>query len=227
MQKSSVILLLSYVCLSSQFFGQQSTVWFDFNKYTCYMQGAKIDPSDLSVTTRDYWQQTTYMGIIDASGLKYYKLNTNLEFPLNGVLTKQFLVREDSISRKVFIRSLMDESTEFLLYDFSLQVGDTVKTILTEKLSYPLVVKTIDYEEYGGNKRRVFICNLQGKTSQRTIRFIEGIGTNQGFLVPIDLNTKEAIVLKCAYLNGHVILSTDKTCPDPAEMYKQHSPKTK
>jgi hypothetical protein len=207
------------------FLGQQSNAWFNFDKYTCYMQGSKIDPSDLSVTTRDYWQQSTYMGVIDASGMKYYKLNSNIEFSLNGSLTKQFLIREDKGAQKVFIRSLQDEALEFLLYDFSVQVGDTIRTVLTERLVDPLIVKEIESIDYNGITRRVIICTLQGKTTQRSIRFIEGIGTNQGFLVPIDLNTKESIVLKCAYVNGEVVLSTDKTCPDPSEMYKRKTSK--
>jgi hypothetical protein len=209
--------------LTSNFKAQNKEGWFNFDNYTCYMQGTKIDPADLSIITKDYWQQSTYMGVIDASGLKYYKVNSNLEFSLNGIPSKQFLIRESALERKVYIRSLEDEAKEFLLYDFNVGIGDTIRTVLTEKLTDPLVVKEIVFVNHNGVTRKELLCTLQGKTTQRTIRFIEGVGTNQGFIVPIDLATKEAVVLKCAYQNGEVILSTDKSCPDTSEMYKRKS----
>ncbi len=63
----------------------------------------------------------------DTTGYINYKLNTNLPFTLKGKYQFQFLIRQDSLTGKVFVKSFMDETEEFLLYDFNLSVGDKIK----------------------------------------------------------------------------------------------------
>lgn len=69
-------------------------------------------------------------------------------------------------------------NSEFLLFDFSCQLGDTILTCLTDQVQYA-IVNTVDTTFYFGKLRRNF-------ASIYTYHFIEGIGHLSGlFETPI------------------------------------------
>ena len=87
-----------------------------------------------SVHTWDMSQmwRTTYKGDSSINGTDYQKLYTLGKSSTNLYL----LIREDTLAKKIYY---WDDTTERVLYDFSLEVGDTV--------AYPLgrhYLKSID-----------------------------------------------------------------------------------
>ncbi|MBL0049577.1 MAG: T9SS type A sorting domain-containing protein [Bacteroidetes bacterium] len=88
-------------------------------------------------------------------------------------------IRQDTILHKVFIIPA-DSSNEVILYDFSLQVGDTVTGYL--EVTYPGVkdiVLSIDSFLIDGFYHRALYIN-----SLYNIYYIEGVGSSFGLLVP-------------------------------------------
>lgn len=105
------------------------------------------------------------------------------EWPLQ--VSYQYLagfIREDIQERKVYwldssenLDTCNEEGEEILLYDFSLEVGDSTYTCGYE--DEPLVVQEIRTEELYGRERRVFYF-------EDAMFQIEGIGFTTGLLVP-------------------------------------------
>jgi len=95
----------------------------------------------------------------------------------NGITGYKGAIRQDTAAKKVFC-VLPYESTEQLLYDFNMQVGDTVKGVLE---TYPCPVDTvhaIDSIIIGNSYRKRWLIN-----SCYGIYIIEGIGSTAGLLM--------------------------------------------
>ncbi len=105
------------------------------------------------------------------NGLLYQKLSI-----VNPVWYKG-AIRQDSINRKVFIIPPA-ALTEELLYDFTMQVGDTVQGYI-ETYHARDVVESIDTVLVGNNYRKRWKIN-----SGYNIYFIEGIGSTYGLVEP-------------------------------------------
>lgn len=88
-------------------------------------------------------------------------------------------IREDSAARKVYLRTDLI-TADSLLYDFSLQVGDTLKGYLGAWAALPLAVISIDSALVGGTYHK----RLNFDTSSVCLRFamIEGVGSTNGLL---------------------------------------------
>ena len=86
--------------------------------------------------------------------------------------------RQDKINKKVFFIP-PTENTEQLLYDFTLQVGDTVKGFLNLNLDQPDTIKSIDSVLVGNIYRKRWNTNSCYK-----INLIEGIGSTYGLIIP-------------------------------------------
>ena len=85
-------------------------------------------------------------------------------------------VRQDPAAKKVFIIP-PSGSTEQLLYNFSMQVGDTVKGYLESIAPAPDIVQTIDSVMVGNAYRKSWNIN-----TCYNIRIIEGIGSTYGLI---------------------------------------------
>ncbi len=87
-------------------------------------------------------------------------------------------LRNDTTARKVYFFNAFD-SQEYLLYDFSLEVGDTVPQTYNN-ISYPnLLVDSIDSVFIGDCYRKRFIYQ---EPFMGSIEVIEGIGAGSGLL---------------------------------------------
>ncbi len=203
--------------------------WFDFDNMSWFMQGSVFDASELSVSIKDYVQQSTYLGKVDSTSNVFYRLNSGLQFTMNNIPTRQFLLRNDSINKRIYIRPLFDENIECLLYDFGLKVGDTVKSVILINFKQPLIVSKVETIEFNGVKRIQISAVVKGAKNERTLKFIEGIGSTSGFLVPIDLNQKESIVLKCVHRNKTLLYNNNPegNCPEPEIYLKPKRPEKK
>jgi len=85
-------------------------------------------------------------------------------------------IRQDTVNRKVYIIPRF-ELVEQLLYDFTLQVGDTVKGFIEPYGNQKDVVISIDSVLIGDNYRKKWNINLSYQIS-----VIEGVGSTYGLI---------------------------------------------
>lgn len=95
------------------------------------------------------------------------------------------LIRQDK--RKVYVRD--NQGTDTLLYDFDLQIGDSLPvTWNNQNIKGSIIVSGIDSILAGTDYRRIF--QLSGNSSST---LVEGIGHNNGLLEPFPP------ILECGY----------------------------
>lgn len=128
------------------------------------------------------------------------------------------LVREDSISKKVIIRiGAYPASYEDILYDFSLEVGDTLVSYFTT-CDIPLTVQSIEYLTLNnGDIVKKFIFDYYGE-----VYYIESIGCSQGLFEGL-LISEWPPQLYCIEDQGVGLLSND--CPGWVAIDKKPSMK--
>jgi hypothetical protein len=120
--------------------------------------------------------------------------------------------RNDHANKKVYIIPESD-SIEQLLYDFDMQVGDTLVGYLSVCSPFSMcdTVISIDSVLVGNSYRKRWHIN-----SSYHIYFIEGIGSTYGLLkfVPTNMADLDDIVLDCFQQNGQNLYpDTLGTCP--------------
>ncbi|MGZ4090728.1 MAG: T9SS type A sorting domain-containing protein, partial [Bacteroidia bacterium] len=118
-------------------------------------------------------------------------------------------LRQDSLTRKVYIVQ-NNSTTEKILYDFTQQVGDTVKSALIV-LGCTFIVSSVDSIQINSVYHRRINIQTNGclVTPQA---FIEGIGSTQGLLEPL-IGFEFGGTLECAAHKNQVIYpSNTSTC---------------
>jgi len=129
----------------------------------------------------DKYYSLTISGDTLINSQTYHKLTTPfIQSVATGTCTGpvigyQGAIRQDIMNKKVFYVP-PSNITEQLLYDFNMQVGDSVKGF-TESLTYPDIVQSIDSVLVGNSYRKRWNIN-----SMYQIRFIEGIGSTYGLI---------------------------------------------
>lgn len=194
-------------CVSGHFFGQQL---FDFENAQWDITKMNWDKSEFKVSSQKVFQTTSKIGKIDTTGYCYYKLNTSMVFNLKGMDQNQFLIRQDSLTGKVFVKSFMDETEEFLLYDFNLIIGDTFHSVLTSQLKGDLIVTRIINSGTDLKPVRSIETRLNGVGT--IFKFTEGIGCLNGFLVNLTSDGTNISILKCFHLNTELVYSLGDDC---------------
>lgn len=128
-----------------------------------------------------------------------YVVDTN--YPWN------YWLREDTTARKVYIYDHDSSPTDQLLYDFTLKVGDTLKS---------------DYECWGCQgvplilSAKEIVTLHSGETRMKYVfdpfhlfpSYVEGIGGSLGFVLPIYMFENEARMLYCVKKDGEDIWGT-------------------
>lgn len=98
---------------------------------------------------------------------------------VNYGLDYKVLLREDTLNRKVYMMEPFD-STEMLLYDFSLQPNDTFRFRHSSGVTkYDLVVDSIGSIETSEDHRKIFYLSQKPSTYAQ---WIEGIGSRADLL---------------------------------------------
>jgi len=122
------------------------------------------------------------------NGLQYKKLYQRIfEEPYSEIITSESLfgfLREDVENRKVYAYDIIPGwlgcdilNQEYLLFDFSLAVGDTTQMcMLTEQIGGPVVLTEIQNYFVYGKERKAF------SYGGYAVDFIEGIGHAQGLM---------------------------------------------
>ncbi len=91
-----------------------------------------------------------------------------------------FFVREDTIAKKVYIKSNATAS-EVILYDFSLNVGDTLYAQYGWGAGYKLIVRTIDTVTIlAGQRREFYLSDTSGNVFYTAIESVGSV--NDPFL---------------------------------------------
>jgi hypothetical protein len=169
---------------------------FDNNIYTEYVGAFYNHLEDTLINGSTYYQFDHY---------------SNARSPFN----KDFLVREDTAARRVYVRHLdytfmrTLPNSEYLYYDFSLNVGDTLFTGFDYN-NNPVywTVLTKDSLVIDGSKRLYLDVKINDQVNftgnpSRTDRWIEGIGSEVEFNNPISpsINVFEASFDLVCYKN--------------------------
>ena len=152
-------------------FPDSNAVWnFHFQWY-CFANG-----------TADEYYSITFSGDTIIGSQTYHKLSTPFVQSYStgtcGGYPTGFrgAIREDTAARKIFFVP-PSESTEQLLYDFTMQVGDTVRGF-TASFAWPAdIVQSIDSILVGTTYRKRWNIN-----NCYNIHFIEGIGSTYGLI---------------------------------------------
>jgi hypothetical protein len=116
--------------------------------------------------------------IVDSiSGMhSYKKIESTWDF--NSSFCSFGFVREDSIARKVYFKDNVGNN-EILLYDFSLQVGDTFNPVVTYCSPYyaagAYILDSITTTTIQAGQRRVFWLNIPNSI-QQPMKWIESVG---------------------------------------------------
>lgn len=89
-----------------------------------------------------------------------------------------FYLREDTLTKKVYI--LTSDTTESILYDFSMNVGDSLSLVGIGNIPNNKIVKValIDTISTGqGDRRRFKLCIYLNSTTSDTFYVVEGVGS--------------------------------------------------
>ncbi len=108
-----------------------------------------------------------------------------------------FFIREDTINKKVYILDSI-ATTEVILYDFSLNVGDTLYAQHGWGAGKKLIVRTIDTVTIlVGQRRRFFLSDTSGHIGFTAIESVGSI--NDPFLNNSDPTSDPQFNLVCSY----------------------------
>ena len=159
---------------SSQYvkFPLDSAVW-RVNYYN--FQGCPPGPQPNAI------YQYTYDGDTVINGMIYSKVYSS---GISNCLTLGFCgsLRDDTLNKKVFF-IFSDSTSEQVLYDFNLNVGDTVHDIYN--IGWIHTVNSIDTVIYGGlSRKRIEYTFTDGTRNGPFI--VEGIGNVGGLLAPLE-----------------------------------------
>jgi hypothetical protein len=195
MKKAILILLLALATLSS--FGQKIRFTDSTNVWTWYQFGCGGDDHVWKYVSR-YGGDST---VNSTTYKKLYNYNIGL-YPT--------LVREDTITKKVIF--LHTDSTEKILYDYNLQMGDTFASIRTAH-----IVDSVDSVEINGIPYKYWHLHdtaLSGLSPFADYFFIEGVGCTNEPLYPINpYFFEDCFVLTCFTNKGTLPLLTHKVPP--------------
>lgn len=106
-------------------------------------------------------------------------------------------LRDDSISNKTFF-IFANTNTDSLLFDYNLNVGDTLKGITSSAPFMSLVVASVDSVLVNGQFRKRWNFN---QCNNNNLFVIEGIGSNAGLIEPLciasaSIDSKHLVCIK-------------------------------
>jgi len=132
-------------------------------------------------------------------------------------------LRDDTVAKKVYLR-FYNSNSDSLLYDFSLNIGDTLRHMLNVPNHYGhlLYVDSIDSILLGNKYYKRFILGAIDPFGNPSVLeppyIIEGIGSTFGFIEPMDELYMDATryTLQCFSLNDTTVFPLFS--PDPCEL---------
>ncbi|GIV26367.1 MAG: hypothetical protein KatS3mg027_0181 [Bacteroidia bacterium] len=111
-------------------------------------------------------------------------------------------IRQDVINKKVYFAPAGQPAQ--LLYDFNLNIGDTLPYSYINHTPYPKVVTNIDSVLVNGNYHKRFGIGYSGYPGTFAY-LIEGIGSSLGLLFPLEIPFEVNTMLTCVRINNQTI----------------------
>jgi len=149
-----------------------------------------------------------YKIICQQDGPQYNSSCCGISFPYSGGIG---FLRQDTSARKVYWRDQW-MSYETLLYDFTLNIGDTLIGFLNCETSPPLTVNSVDSILVGESYRKRI--NFKGTSvCADYYSIIEGIGGTTGLGIPLcTAPFQNGTSLLCFSINGNTIFTSSPPC---------------
>jgi hypothetical protein len=146
-----------------------------------------------------YAHDTTYIGIQYATTQAVYP-NQNNGFRL---------MREDSLLKKVWIKEITGDTSEYLLYDFSLNIGDTMVSSNYND-SHQAVIDSINpYILNNGDTTRAFyLTPISFSNLDPSFFVLEGIGSPISFIWPFETVFEHNAKLNCVKENSVTLFNS-------------------
>lgn len=170
----SILLTIQSIAQTSIYhpFPENSAIWnFHYSMY-CFQNGQNDDTYSITIDGDTIINNQTYHKLvtpfIQSNSTGSCGFATSIDY--NGA------IREDIANKKVYYIP-SSENLEQLLYDFTLEVGDTVKGYLEPDFSELDTVHSIDSVLVGNNYHKRWLIN-----SCYDIYIIEGIGSTFGLI---------------------------------------------
>ncbi|MES2513841.1 MAG: T9SS type A sorting domain-containing protein [Bacteroidota bacterium] len=134
------------------------------------------------------------------NGFTYKKVFENFDYNFNLTNSSyKGAIRESN--KKIYIM-YYGHTAESLLYDFTLNVGDTAKLTYYNGFQYAQKVSMIDYISIYGQNHKRWKFNAAGLHSEEY--WIEGIGSTFGLLLPLWTGSDNCFTLLCASQNNNL-----------------------
>lgn len=213
--------LLLALVISAGAFHSQTSVYHQFPasaatwniNYTLVMG---MCPPALATITDDY--SIIIPGDTTINSTTYHKLfipyiqHSPASCPASETAGYKGGIREDVVSKKVYIIP-PSGSSEQLLYDFSMQVGDTLKGYLTNGWSIPHKVTSIDSVLVGSSYRKRWTVTAMSSTYPSAFKIIEGVGSHYGLLKVLTGGVSDYpnINIVCFKQNGQPLYPSNAT----------------
>ncbi len=143
------------------------------------------------------------------NGNKFWKIEY-VQAPTYSPSNSGYYLFDDTVQRKVFI---IDTSTnqEYLLYDFSANVGDTINSIYNAGSLDTVVVDSIDYISINTILRKHIYVHPKGIVNLPST-WIEGIGATYELFLPSRHLPTSFYVLMCHEHNSFINYGTNLGC---------------
>jgi hypothetical protein len=179
-------------------------------------------------STGFYSLQYKMIGDTLINGISYNKIYTSsqLNYWANDTPQIHCFIRQDTALKKVYARypySSYQDSSEFVLYDFSVHIGDTIFVhVLPNHIDYPVAITCEDTAPSNIDYRRylcIYVLDtcampgpgnycLWGSDCDHSQSWGEGIGSNIHFLYPEiakDSCVYGVFNLECFWHNGQYV----------------------
>ncbi len=203
------VLFTLFLCLPLWGMAQTYHPIIESNKYwelgiyggqPCYQNmGRYFFQGDTTINNQTY-QKLYYHKAIDTISNPFGILCPPFTLDTNTFLM-EYAFREDTINQQVFIYDYQN-NTEGLIYDFSLQTGDTLNTYWGQQ-HYIYSIDTILLQN--GTQRRRFVLNDYSDYPH----YIEGIGGWQGITNPLVAGLGFGTDIFCINTNGVNLYGND------------------
>ena len=128
----------------------------------------------------------SHLGIIDSTNRDYYEISgvpaENFRIDSGDLNGTSYLLYEDSIQERIYIKSWDTIFTDRVLYDFSQNVGDTVNSVLLDYTQFVYTVQSVDTINFNGNQKKNLTIDFGSVALPVPVTLMYGIGTTVGFL---------------------------------------------
>ncbi len=180
------LMLLSFVSFSQNYQGYVPFPTSDNYWVETYDIEGNLPDTSICLTKQYYFEKDTTI-----NGLQYHKMKMRKAnrfgfsgcgpFATAAFTTSTFgYLRNDSINKKVWLR-FPSSNTDSLLYDFDLEIGDTLKSSYLMSSSSILIVDSIDTVLINNRYRKKFYLQDVAVNGFIIDSIIEGIGSGSGF----------------------------------------------